>query len=135
MAIGAYLPEGNLAPGPVEESADPTGTVATTGALSVGDWVLVLTTTEHQDVGGQLPPPIVIAGTDTGAKGGLHPTGSNWNVWNRTGAVDENDNYTTNNSTTRWIDLGYQAGGYNGSNQTDIKHFSMHASLFDVCCA
>ena len=126
MSIGAYLPAGSSIAINADAGTNATDqgingsvnthSVTTTASLNVGDWAIVFQAGEGVDLGDGSISPITIPGIDSDTGGGLHPTGSSHNIFNITGGTPGStllDDYTANNSVTRWVDLGYTVGGYN----------------------
>lgn len=143
MAIVARVPSGDSIANTntttsvsfIQVTINPTAPSGGVGSVvqdpvAAGDILLVFCSTEGDDTSGagqRMPTPLAIAGIDGFENGGLHPDGSTAFTTPSNGIIrvsNVTDSGTnpdlSSNTDSRWIDLGYAAGGYTGSSGTGI---------------
>jgi len=118
MAIVARIPEGDPIATGVTWTSE-TMTIEGDTSLAAGDILLVFCTSEGTSTGaaGVLPDPVAITGITTTLNGGLHPT--SFTVSN---TLVSSGSDLSSNALSRWIDLGYTAGGYDAGGSPGRNH-------------
>jgi len=118
MAIVARIPSGF----PIASSttwSTQTVTINADTSLAAGDILLVFCSSEGTATSsaGICPDPVAITGITTTLNGGLHPT--SFTVSN---ALVSSGSDLSSNALSRWLDLGYTAGGYDNGGSPGRNH-------------